>query len=144
MALAAVLAKLLGKGAVVALIGELGAGKTVFAKGLAKGLGVADHDHVNSPSFVIMKEYSGKKGDLYHFDVYRLEEESFRDTLDYRSYFYGDGITVIEWADKIIHELPDEYMEARFEHKGMTKRKITLRGVGVKYGEIVKRLKTKD
>jgi tRNA threonylcarbamoyladenosine biosynthesis protein TsaE len=142
--LASRLAKSLGKGDVVALVGGLGAGKTIFAKGLAKGLGVADHSHVNSPSFVIMKEYSGKKVDLYHFDVYRLEEENFRDTLDYRSYFYGDGVTVVEWADKIIPELPEEYLEVSLEYKGIEKRKITLRGIGEKYGKIVKRLKTED
>ena len=83
-----------------------------------------------------MKEYHGRK-DLYHFDVYRLEEQSFRDTLDYKIYFYGEGVTVIEWADKIIEELPEEYLEVRIENKGMEQRKLFFRGVGQKYSTII-------
>ena len=70
----------------VALVGELGTGKTMFVKGLAKGLGIEGYSYVNSPSFVILKEYHGSK-DLFHFDVYRLDQKSFCDTLDYEKYF---------------------------------------------------------
>jgi tRNA threonylcarbamoyladenosine biosynthesis protein TsaE len=134
------LAEKLEKGSIIALTGELGAGKTVFVKGLAKGLGIADYDYVNSPTFVIVKEYTGKI-DLYHFDVYRLEEQNFCDTLDYRRYFYGNGITVIEWADKIIDELPEEYMEVKIEHKGERQRKISFQGIGHRYDEILEKIK---
>ena len=95
----------------------------MLVKGLAKGLGVEDYMYVNSPSFVILKEYQGKKN-LYHFDVYRLEEESFSQTLDYKKYFYGEGITVVEWADKIRNILPDKYVNIEIEHMGESKRRF--------------------
>ncbi len=117
------------EGGLVALLGDLGAGKTIFVKGLAKGLGVPDYIYVNSPSFVILKEYKGKK-DLYHFDVYRLEGKSFEETLDYEKYFYGKGITVVEWADKITDLLPEEYLEVCIEHRGVLEREISVRNIG--------------
>ena len=103
-------AKCLKKGDCVALIGDLGAGKTVFTKGVAKGLGVKNARYVNSPTFVIIKEYEGKFP-LYHFDLYRLDSHSGFDDMNYEEYFYGDGVTVIEWADKIKELLPDSYWE---------------------------------
>jgi tRNA threonylcarbamoyladenosine biosynthesis protein TsaE len=123
-------------GDLVALIGQLGTGKTVFVKGIAKGLGVDDHLYVNSPSFVVLKEYRGNK-DLYHFDVYRLEPESFCETMDYEKYFYGDGITVVEWADKIPDILPDEYLRVELSHENGNKRRFEFSAVGEKYRKIV-------
>ncbi|MCK5451065.1 MAG: tRNA (adenosine(37)-N6)-threonylcarbamoyltransferase complex ATPase subunit type 1 TsaE [Candidatus Omnitrophica bacterium] len=122
---------ILERGDLIALIGDLGAGKTMFVKGLAKGLGVQDHLYVNSPSFVIMKEYRGEKK-LYHFDVYRLEEKSFVETLDYEKYFYGNGITVIEWANKIKNILPEKYLEVKIEYRGLAEREIMIRKIGQK------------
>ena len=123
IALGEKMARDLKKGDVIALEGDLGAGKTVFVKGLAKGLGVHDHLYVNSPTFVIIKEYQGRLN-LYHFDVYRLDEEHFSDTLDYRRYFYGDGVAVVEWADKIKNILPGEYLEIRIAHVGEMERRF--------------------
>ncbi len=134
--LGAKIARNLDREDLIALEGELGAGKTVFVKGLAKGLGVEDYLYVNSPSFVIIKEYHGRV-DLYHFDVYRLDEGSFIETLDYQRYFYGDGITVIEWADKIKDVLPNEYLEIKITHAGLEKRHLEFRGHGPKYSRIV-------
>ena len=94
----------------VALIGDLGAGKTVFTKGVARALGVKNARYVNSPTFVIIKEYEGRLP-LYHFDLYRLDGHSGFDDMNYKEYFYGDGVTVIEWADKIKELLPDRYWE---------------------------------
>ena len=88
-------------GSVYALIGGLGAGKTVLAKGIAKGLGVEDEP--SSPTFVIMNEYEGKFP-LYHFDVYRLSQSDELDILGYQDFFCSEGVCVIEWADKIIDE----------------------------------------
>ncbi|MBU1657071.1 MAG: tRNA (adenosine(37)-N6)-threonylcarbamoyltransferase complex ATPase subunit type 1 TsaE [Candidatus Omnitrophica bacterium] len=136
IALGEKVAKDLKKGDVIALEGGLGAGKTVFVKGLAKGLGVQDHFYVNSPTFVIIKEYQGRL-DLYHFDVYRLDEEHFSDTLDYRRYFYGAGVTVIEWADKIKGLLPDEHLEVRITHTGETERQFEFRSHGVSADHMV-------
>lgn len=118
-------AKKLKRGSVVALVGELGSGKTVFTKGIAKGLGVKNARYVNSPTFVIIKEYKGKMP-LYHFDLYRLEHYSSFDEMNYDEYFYGDGVTVIEWADKIRRLLPKKYMEVRFSVAGENERKIEI------------------
>ncbi|MFH1305080.1 MAG: tRNA (adenosine(37)-N6)-threonylcarbamoyltransferase complex ATPase subunit type 1 TsaE [Candidatus Omnitrophota bacterium] len=122
----------------VALIGDLGTGKTVFVKGLAKALGVSDYRYVNSPSFVVLKEYQGKSP-LYHFDIYRLESESFSETVDYRKYFYGGGLTVVEWADKVKDIIPDEYLEIRmFYGNSENERRIEFRAIGAKYEKAVK------
>jgi tRNA threonylcarbamoyladenosine biosynthesis protein TsaE len=120
------LAKKLKKGSVVALIGDLGSGKTVFTKGIAEGLGVKDARYVNSPTFVIIKEYKGKMP-LYHFDLYRLDHCSSFDAMNYEEYFYGNGITVIEWADKIRRLLPPKHWEVTLTVLGETDRKIEIK-----------------
>jgi len=123
-------------GDVVALNGDLGAGKTVFAKGMARGLGLMDYAHVNSPTFVIMKEYHGDLP-LYHFDVYRLEERDFEDTVDYNDYFYGDGISVIEWAEKIAEVLPEDHLEIKITGKSISERSFLFLPHGAYYEKIV-------
>lgn len=106
------LGRLLGEillpGTVVALNGELGAGKTVFARGVASGLGVKET--VSSPSFVLMNIYQGKVP-LYHFDFYRLEEEEELLELGLEEYFYSQGVTLIEWAEKFPAALPETRLE---------------------------------
>lgn len=91
------------KGAVITLEGDLGAGKTTFTKGIAKGLGVTST--VNSPTFTIIKEYDGDLP-LYHIDAYRLDDAS--EDLGLDEYFYGEGVTVIEWSSKIPDQIPEE------------------------------------
>ncbi len=120
------LAKKLKRGDIVALIGELGSGKTVFTKGIAKGLAVKDVRYVNSPTFVIIKEYKGKIP-LYHFDLYRLDKSTLLDAESYEEYLYGDGVTVIEWADKIRRLLPRKYIEVKLSVAGENKRKIQIK-----------------
>lgn len=120
------LAGKLKPGDVVALIGNLGAGKTVLTKGIAKGLGVKDVRYVNSPTFVTIKEYRAKIP-LYHLDVYRLNSASILDSESYEEYFYGDGVTVIEWADKIRALLPKRHIEVKLSVKGRGKRRIEIR-----------------
>lgn len=119
------LAKKLKKGDCVALIGDLGSGKTILTKGIAKGLGVANAKYVNSPTFVIIKEYKGKLP-LYHFDLYRLNKSSLIDAENFEEYFYGDGVTIIEWADKIRRLLPKRYLEVKLKVTGEDKRKINI------------------
>ena len=102
---------------------DVGTGKK--AKGIAEGLGVKNARYVNSPTFVIIKEYKAKLP-LYHFDLYRLEHHSSLDDMNYEEYFYGDGVTVIEWADKIRALLPKKYTEVRFSITGEDKRKINI------------------
>jgi len=122
----AALAKRLKAGDVVALIGDLGSGKTVLTKGIARGLGVKDVRYVNSPTFVIIKEYKGKLP-LYHFDLYRLDHSSVIDAENFEEYFYGGGVTVVEWADKIRRLLPKKHIEVRLSVAGEGKRKIKIR-----------------
>ena len=128
MEIGAKFAKGLKKGDCVALIGDLGAGKTVFTKGVAKGLGVRNARYVNSPTFVIIKEYEGRFP-LYHFDLYRLDGHSGFDDMNYEEYFYGDGVTVIEWADKIRELLPDRYWEVILKATDEKRRDIKIRRV---------------
>lgn len=120
------LARKLKKGTVVALIGDLGSGKTVLTKGIAEGLGVKNPRYVNSPTFVIIKEYKGRLP-LYHFDLYRLNKSTVLDAESYEEYFYGDGVAVIEWADKIRALLPKKYIEVKMKVAGDDKRKIEIK-----------------
>jgi len=135
VALGEKIAKILKKGDLLALNGDLGAGKTMFVKGIAKGLGYPDSMHVNSPTFVIMKEYRCEVP-LYHFDVYRLSGEEFADTVEYKTYFYGKGITVVEWAERISDILPDEYLEVKIMQSGMTERRFVFNPHGKHFENI--------
>ena len=91
------LGRLLQPGDVVLLSGALGAGKTALTQGIARGLDVAGR--VSSPTFTILKEYTGRIA-LYHFDLYRIEEPDELETLGFSDYFYGDGVSVVEWAER--------------------------------------------
>lgn len=113
---------------VLILEGDLGAGKTTFTKGLAKGLGVKRV--VNSPTFNIIKEYKGRLP-LYHMDVYRLAESE--EDLGFDEYFYGEGITVVEWAHLIESFLPNEKLKISLFHTGDDTRKIVLEPSGERY-----------
>ncbi|MFH1848088.1 MAG: tRNA (adenosine(37)-N6)-threonylcarbamoyltransferase complex ATPase subunit type 1 TsaE [Candidatus Omnitrophota bacterium] len=115
----------LKRGDVVALVGDLGSGKTTFTKGIARGLGVKNTRYINSPSFVIIKEYKGKVP-LYHFDVYRLDDVKDLEDLGYEEYFYADGVCVVEWADKIKSLLPKAALEVRFKFISENEREIIL------------------
>lgn len=103
-ALASRIGTMLSKGSVIALTGELGAGKTTFSQGLAKGLGI--EEQIDSPTFSILKIYEGRLP-LYHMDVYRLEEEGAEE-LGLDEYLYGDGVSLVEWPSRIITLLPNE------------------------------------
>ena len=121
------LGKKLKPGTLVALVGELGTGKTLFTKGIAKALGVKDYEHVNSPSYVIVKEYRSKKAPLYHFDLYRVRSSHDLETVGYEEYFYSKGISVVEWADRAEDVLPEEYILVKFRYSGRSKRNITIK-----------------
>lgn len=100
------LAKELKAGQVVALTGDLGAGKTTLTKAIAEGLNI--DEPISSPTFAIIKEYKSGDLPLYHFDVYRLEDPEEMYNLGYEDYFYGDGVCVVEWADKVESLLPKD------------------------------------
>ena len=95
---------------VICLNGELGTGKTVFAKGFAQALGI--EETITSPTFNIVKEYDTGELPLYHMDVYRLEDN--KDNIGIKDYFNKGGITIIEWADMIEDELPEERLDINF------------------------------
>jgi len=119
------LAKGLSKGDVIALYGDLGSGKTTFTKGIGKGLGVKDPRHINSPSFVLIKEY-GADIPMYHLDLYRLDNLQDIEDVAIEEYIYGDGVSIIEWAEKIRNILPEKHIAVRFIVKGEEKRDIKI------------------
>ena len=110
-------------GDVLALTGELGAGKTQFVKGLAAGLGAATP--ATSPTFTLLHEYSGGRLAVYHFDFFRIEDRPSAELLGLDEYFFGDGVSVIEWADKFPELIPADARWVSFETKSETQRAIT-------------------
>ncbi|WP_018663934.1 tRNA (adenosine(37)-N6)-threonylcarbamoyltransferase complex ATPase subunit type 1 TsaE [Heyndrickxia acidiproducens] len=125
---AAKMAEHLKPGDVLLLEGDLGAGKTTFTKGIAKGLGI--QRTVNSPTFTLIKEYRGRMP-LYHMDVYRLEDSG--EDLGFDEYFEGGGVTIVEWAHMIKDQLPDEYLEISIRHLGDNRRSIEAKPNGKRY-----------
>ena len=114
-------------GEVYTLIGDLGVGKTVFTQGLAAGLGITEP--VNSPTFTILQSYEEGRLPFYHFDVYRIGDISEMDEIGYEDCFYGDGVSLIEWADLIREILPDHYTQITILkdlEKGFDYRKILI------------------
>ena len=105
-------------GEIICLDGDLGVGKTVFTQGFAAGLGI--DDYVNSPTFNIVKEYEGGRLPLYHFDVYRIGDPSEMEEMGYEDYFYGQGVSIIEWPGQIEELLPKEARWVRIR-KDLTK-----------------------
>lgn len=124
-------------GALLALDGDLGAGKTRFSQAFAGAIGV--EGIVNSPTFTIIKEYKGEQLPFYHMDVYRLSLEE-ADELGLDDYFYGNGVTIVEWASLIKELLPPERLELFIEHLGGDSRRIQLTGIGELYADWCKAL----
>lgn len=132
------LAKKLKKGDVLALVGNLGAGKTTLVKGIGQGLGIESKE-VNSPSFVLLKKYNSGIP-LYHFDFYRIDKAKDSIGIGFEEFIFGDGISVIEWADRVKEFLPTEYLQIGLEFKDSTKRKISLTGLGKRYKDLIKNI----
>ncbi|MGB8646698.1 MAG: tRNA (adenosine(37)-N6)-threonylcarbamoyltransferase complex ATPase subunit type 1 TsaE [Anaerolineae bacterium] len=126
--LGAAVARRLESGDVVALIGDLGAGKTHFVQGLARGLGVKESVH--SPTFILANEYRSGRMPLYHVDAYRVAGAGEALGFGFDDYLNGTGVTVIEWADRIRAALPPEYLTLEFHHAGETVRAITITARG--------------
>lgn len=131
------LAQLLEPGDVLTLSGDLGAGKTTFTQGLAKGLDV--QEQVNSPTFTLIREYDGRMP-LYHMDVYRLGENAATESLGIDEYLFGDGVSVIEWAEYIEPLLPDDYFQVQIRKLGESAREITISGHGTYSAERIEEL----
>ena len=117
----------LGGGDIVALIGELGSGKTSLTQGIARGLDVAENVPVVSPTFTLVNEYPGRLP-LVHLDVYRLSGPADLEDMGYEEYFYGGGAVVIEWAEKILDLLPETAIIIRMAYIDENARELIIEG----------------
>ncbi len=118
-------------GDVYTLIGDLGVGKTLFTQGVAKGLEI--EEAISSPTFTIVQVYEEGRLPFYHFDVYRIGDVDEMDEVGYEDYVYGDGVSMIEWADLIEEILPEKYTRVTIEKnlsKGVDYRRITIEEIG--------------
>lgn len=132
------LGKLLKKGDIVCLNGDLGAGKTTLTKSIGLGLGV--EEYITSPTFSLINEYKGRLP-VYHFDVYRLENVDELDDLGFDEYFFGGGVCIIEWAEKIEKMLPKEIIVLDIESgEDIDKRRISIGGTGQRYKEVLREM----
>ncbi len=132
------LGALLEKGMIVALNGELGAGKTTLVKAIAAKLGIPEQD-VRSPSYTLINEYEGRLP-VYHFDLYRLTDSSELYDLGYDEYLEGSGISIVEWADAIPDALPEEYLSIKIEIVSDEKRKFSITAAGKRYETLLAEL----
>lgn len=122
------------RGQIYCLNGDLGVGKTLFSQGFAKGLGV--DEYVNSPTFTILQEYPDGRLPLYHFDVYRIEDPEEMEEIGFFEFAYGDGVCLIEWADRIADILPERVIRVALEkdlEKGLDYRRLIIEDMD--YGE---------
>lgn len=117
---------------VICLKGNLGSGKTVFTKGFANALGITDT--ITSPTFNIVKEYHNGEMDLFHMDVYRIDEATV--DIDFHEYFVKKGVSIIEWSDMIADELPNERLEISFRIVGENTRVLVIRPFGKRYEDL--------
>jgi tRNA threonylcarbamoyladenosine biosynthesis protein TsaE len=140
--LAGLLGQCLKSGDFVALVGELGSGKTWFVKGLAKGLGVSPGTVITSPSFALMNEYQGRIP-LFHMDVYRLEKLSAFLSTGLEEYFYEEGVVAMEWADRWPEILPLSRVTVSIEIFVESSRRIVLSGSHPRAIEILQELEQK-
>ncbi len=134
-----IIAKNLHKADIICLFGELGSGKTILTKGIASGLGI-ERSQVISPSFVLLRQYSLAKIPLYHFDLYRLKGIEDILALGYEEYFYDDGVSVVEWADRLKCLLPKEYLRIKLFVKSDAQRLLEFGASGRRYKEILGRI----
>ncbi len=137
--LGALLGTLAGPGDYVSLIGDLGAGKTCFARGVARGVGVDPRVPITSPTFTLLNIHQGRIP-LYHFDLYRLAGDADVDELGFGDYFSGDGLSLVEWAERLADELPGERLEVLFSHQDDTTRRLEFRAVGTRYERLLDQL----
>jgi tRNA threonylcarbamoyladenosine biosynthesis protein TsaE len=149
--LGARLGELLQGGELILLDGQLGTGKTTLTQGLAQGLGITEV--VNSPTFTLLKEYSGQprpvpggrsngpqrvSPPLYHFDFYRLDNPEEILDLGFEDYFYSTGVCVVEWADKADELWPNEHLRIRMKMMSETKRGLLFTATSVRYSELLR------
>ena len=125
-------------GDILLLVGQLGAGKTCLTQGIAWGLGIKEY--AASPSFVLVRELYGRLP-LYHMDLYRLDHLEEIADLGLDDYFYGDGASVVEWAEKGLDLLPEEHMLIEISYISDTERRLEIKPGGQRYQELLSQLK---
>ena len=135
-----VFGKMLPRASMVALIGDLGAGKTLLAKGIAKGLGVEDEREVSSPTFVLVNEYRGQIP-VHHVDLYRLQDSVEVEEIGWEEFISGPGVTLVEWAEKVPDLLPEDRIEVYLHWVGAEERKLVFIGKGRAARDLVARLR---
>ncbi len=133
------LSRRLRPGDIICLSGQLGSGKTVLAKGIARGLGIKKQEIV-SPTFVLLRQYSEGRAPLYHFDLYRLKSPEDILGLGYEEYLYGDGITVVEWPDRLGCLTPQDYLLITLEMRGEKKRRLKFKAFGKNYQRLLRQI----
>src|SRR6185369_2362672 len=142
-ALAGKLSQLLLPGDFISLHGDLGAGKTKFASGIAKGLGVDPSIPITSPTYTLLNIYQGRIP-LYHFDLYRLSGDDDVVALGFPEYFYGNGICLVEWPERLHDELPQSRLEIRLNHVDDDSRDIELISTSSRYDRLLELFFTED
>jgi tRNA threonylcarbamoyladenosine biosynthesis protein TsaE len=133
------LGKMLVRGDIIALSGELGSGKTTLVKGLAQGMGV-DREEVVSPSFTLVNEYEGSLP-FFHIDLYRLGDERDLREIGYEEYLGEAGVAVIEWADRVRNAIPHESLWITLQYQGVERREIVMQPHGDRYEKIIEELR---
>ena len=140
LAIGKILAQNLCGGEIILLSGPLGAGKTVFAKGIAQGLGISKNNII-SPTFVLLRIHKGRHI-LQHFDLYRIKDAREIFALGYEEYFYScpNAVTIIEWPERLKFLLPREFLKVKLSFKGTNKRLLGITARGVKYKKILEKI----
>lgn len=124
----------LAAGDIICLVGCLGSGKTALAKGICEGLGIEKRE-VISPTFVLLRNYEGRVP-VYHFDLYRMEKADDVLGLGMDEYLYGEGVSIIEWADRLGFLTPDEFLKIELSVRPGTQRQLSFTAVGKRYAKI--------
>jgi tRNA threonylcarbamoyladenosine biosynthesis protein TsaE len=140
MTLGRSLAKLVKGGEIVGLRGELGTGKTTFVRGFCEGIEVSHKAWVRSPTFTLINEYQGRLP-VYHIDLYRIDTVEEIAALNLRDYLYSDGVSLIEWIERLPADELDEYLEVSLAHRSESKRQVAFTAHGERYEAILEQLK---
>jgi tRNA threonylcarbamoyladenosine biosynthesis protein TsaE len=137
------LAQFLKGGEIIGLNGELGAGKTCFVRGVAKGLGAGENAWIRSPTFTLINEYHGRLP-VYHIDLYRVSGHAQQEALDLREYLYSDGVCLVEWFEYLPATEAEEFLGVSFAHAGGNRRTLRFAAHGERYENILRGLKVQQ